>query len=135
MRFRDKEWQRLVDCWILGDKLSSVSFKDATCDAICDKVRSMSGWPTALHQSIYPASTKMVDIRKLMVDIAVWKWRTGTLENCEMDESWNEFFKDVMVKLHKTSEKERNGIPPFANPHCKYHEHVAAKLACYKSMF
>lgn len=131
----DNEWGRLAMCWVLGDKLSSNTFKDAICDAWCEKMRMTDRHPIELHQTIYPSTAAASPARRLVVDITVWKWTTVRLGDRKMDESWNEFFKDVAVRLHSLSEQEHEGDAPFNDPGCNYHEHVAAKTACYKTMF
>lgn len=131
----DREWSRLAKCWILGDKLSSTTFKDAISDTICEKFRFTKCSPIDLHQPLYPSSASTAPIRRLLVDIAVWGWTAETYASRTMHESWNQFFKDLALRLCTVSEQERKDIPPFVNQACKYHEHVAAETPCYRTMF
>lgn len=53
------------------------------------------------------------------------------MKNKKQHETFNEFFKDVAVKLLEVSEKDRKADPPFLKPGCKYHEHAKGASACY----
>lgn len=131
----DNEWTRLRKCWVLGDKLASTNFKDAVCDAMCEKMKIEERFPTGVHERLYPSSATPTCARRLIVDIATYKWGSTTIGDRTMHESWNEFFRDLAVNLRTVSEQQRKSTPPFDNPECKYHEHVAAKTPCYKTMF
>lgn len=99
----DKEWNRLVKCWALGSKLLSTSFKDATTDAV---IASPVGGPYCLdwHETIYSVSSPRSEIRKLIVDIAVWRWEIGAMEIQSMKDEWSHFILDVAVALEKVSD-------------------------------
>lgn len=132
---KNNEWGRFARCWILADKLLSTTFKDALCDAVCEKVKFTTRFPTGMQETIYPSPATSALLKRLIVNIAVWNWSTKIAEDCPMKEGCGEFFKDLAIRFFSTTEKQRKGTPPFQNPACTYHEHVAAGTACYKTMF
>lgn len=129
----DWEWDRLSGCWRLGDKLGSTSFQDAIVDAINHKIESTKSCPTQLHQGAYRDTATSNSLRRLAVDIAVWNWEAMIAE--AKQGPWDTFFLDLAVRLHGLDDSERNATAPFLGDTCKYHEHVAAKKPCYKTMF
>lgn len=131
----DEEWLRLAGCWVLSDKLKSTSFKDAIVDAMCEKLKEDKRYPTELHQVIYPASGQHAAIRRLLIDVAVWDWGNDDVKACDMQEAWNDFFQDYIIRLRELSEVSRKGPKPYSDAACKYHEHTQAGLHCYKTMF
>lgn len=52
----DDEWCRLQHCWTLGDKLGSITFKDAISDAICDKIEATNCIPGPHREAFYTVS-------------------------------------------------------------------------------
>ena len=74
-------------------------------------------------------------MRKLLVDIALWDWDTNSLDDIEQANKCHEFYFDFARRYLKTSKAELNGISPFTNRDCTYHEHGAEGKACYKTMF
>lgn len=134
---RDQEWSRLTKSWLLGDKLGSTSFKDAIIDALIEKILTVRFTPTWLHATVYMylGTASNSGLRRLGVDVAVWKWSHQDM--CEAETgTWHQFFKDVAIRFQGLSEADRKGLPPFCGPaSCKYHEHVAADKPCYKTLF
>ena len=91
-------------------------------------------YPTKMHQRIYPASVADNSLRRLAVDIAVWKFDSATFK--ELGQGlWDKLFVDLAMRLHELSNKGSKGPAPFLVHNCHYHEHVAAKKPCYKTMF
>lgn len=133
----DGEWDRLLDLWMLGDKLMSPTFKDAVVDRLAEKVAEEEYiCPTNFHEKIYSMTTCSCGLRRLLVDIALSVWPERSLEEAEMDESWNEFFKDVAVRATsgKASGRVGKDNPIFEVLQCEYHDH-GDEGACYKKMF
>jgi hypothetical protein len=66
----DAEWKRLVDCWIMGNKSLSTSFKDATADAFVAKVEAESRVPTSLHGLVSALSKDWKENREKCVKLS-----------------------------------------------------------------
>lgn len=129
----DQEWLRLGQCWILGDKLISTSFKDAVTDALIIKMRDSNYHPTQLYRAIYRESAGPCGMRKLMADIAAYEWDQETLSKCDRSSDLAEFFYDVML-AQKAKEDDEDSVAPVETGNtCDYHDH--GDLPCYKTMF
>ena len=134
-RHRDAEWGRLPDAWILGEKLLSTSFKDATVDAIIAKVVDRNAWPTAMQEDIYPKSSGSSKIRKLLVDIAAWEWTEDSMSRREQGQEWAQFYFDLSTTLIKINREGTKREAPYKGEDtCIYHEH-GEEQPCYKTMF
>lgn len=134
----DGEYNRLYRCWMLGEKLSSISFKDAVTDALIPKVTSENKHPRDMHHGIYPVSNPESSIRKLLVDIAVWFWNDESMDELSEVRDHPEFYHDVLRTLHRHRRAGVGGLDqaPFRLDNtCDYHEHVVAGQPCYKTMF
>ena len=131
---QDEEWSRLAACWILGDKLISTTFKDAIMDEMRHKLRPKQAHPTGLHGVAYPQTSGPNAFRRFTVDISVWLWSAATMENQPMDESLNEFFRDVAVRV-KVVGPTKSEDALFLKDDCCYHEHIIAGTPCYKVLF
>lgn len=132
----DSEWARLPNCWILGQKLLSTSFQDATTDAIIAKVVGDRMPAVDLHEIIYPKSSPTSAVRKVLVDMAVWNWPTGTMSRRRWNGEWAQFFFDVAVAKDRfVTDKDQGRGPLYAEDTCGYHEHKAEGKPCYKTMF
>ena len=137
----DDESARLVDCWKLGEQLMSTSFKDATTDAIIAKTISSSTYSLELPNALYKASQKNSKIRRMLIDIVIWKWSESAMEEWEDQEDKSaEFFYDVAKELHmmwKVDVSKADAFPPLEDENtCSYHEHEEEEgVTCYKHMF
>lgn len=121
---------------MFGQKILSTTFKDAVVDAALDKINVEEMFPTRLASRVYPVSESSSTIRKLVVDIAVWKYEPGDLEKHPQSKSHCRFFVDVAVAT--TERYERKLKDPFYTKKidaCKYHEHVAKGTPCWKTLF
>jgi hypothetical protein len=134
-------WSRLVALWTLGERLLSTSFKDFITDLMIDKV-NRDRWerpiPTDLHEKLYPKSSSISGVRKLLVDIACWEWESETFEACKVrkhsDASW-EFMVAVAVAPKERAEEAPWMRHPFEEgPGCRYHEHIKGLKECYHYM-
>lgn len=131
----DKEWSRLQRCWSLGEKLLAPSFKDAITDTLISKLREKDHCPTNMHQPVYTESAGPCGMRKLLVDIAVWKWTNFTMSSREQDNKSAQFFFDVAIEMNKIKRTGLSGPAPFEKGETyRYHDHGDAS-ACYKTMF
>lgn len=129
----NEEWNRLTQCWCLGDKLLSSSFKDAITDTAIARLLTTKKFPLSMPQEVYQASSGDSGMRRLMRDVVVWRWDDYHLSSRFRPDDSIEFYVDVAVTMKKVSEAQRSGDPPYAaKSTCGYHDHNGA---CYKSMF
>jgi hypothetical protein len=138
----DCEWLRLIDAWILGEVLLSVSFKDAVLDAIVHRLSAKSSSPVQLYISAYRYSSSSSPIRRLMVDIAVYRWEESSM-SLPVDEEDRvgvfPFFQSVSLALlrwklqSEVATKAEDMDPTRREGTCFYHEH--GDKPCYRTMF
>ncbi|KAK3619784.1 hypothetical protein LTR56_023798 [Elasticomyces elasticus] len=132
----DLEWSRLIWCWILGQKLLSVTFKDAILDAIVAKMQDQGRYSKALYMQPFDYSTPSQSLRKLLSDIVVYKWvPLDWTYNTPDIAKYPEHLLDVAMALDAVKWQGRDASPPWANNDCTYHEHVADGTPCYKTLF
>ncbi|KAK4610343.1 hypothetical protein CLAFUW4_14109 [Fulvia fulva] len=131
---KDHEWDRLSDCWLLGDKLQSSSLQDAVADALCSKMRDEGRYPLGVHRKAYAKTASSNTLRQLAVDVAAYKWTEQSLKIQQEDSSWNTFFFDLAVEMKGMSDQDRKGSGPLSKIGCAYHVHGSAK-PCYMAMF
>lgn len=141
----EREWGRLLRAWRLADQLRSTSFKDALVDTMCEKMLQERKYPTILYVEAYPHTSAVKEdtryattlyaeayrrtsagapLRRLAVDIAVWRWSAKAFELVPFDDSRDEFFHDIAVRRQEVSPEQLKGRPPFLSPSCRYHEHL-----------
>jgi hypothetical protein len=133
------QWESIAGAWLLGDRILSVSFKDAIVDKVIHMVRDLNQVPTALHRDIYKGSAFGSGMRTLLVDIATYSWFSGTLADQPGDPECAEFFRDVGVQAMRRrtlqSEALATALYDQKDVGCHYHDHKAEGKPCYKTMF
>lgn len=132
---RDNEWNRLRDCWILGEKMLSSSFKDATTDALIEKIITTKRRPVAIHHGVYDNSAGARGMKKLLVDVAAWKWTTEAMASQTEVSKYPHFFFEVAVAMKQKQDSSTLLAPFERNTFCHYHDHRDAGSQCYKRMF
>lgn len=131
----DTEWIRICQSWALGQKLLSVSFKDACTDAFVAKMHESQRYPSDLHTTIYAHGPAQCGMKRLCVDVAVWKWSDTAMNGGIMNGGYVEFWYSVAAALHKSKFSGLQGTSPFAVQNtCGYHDH-GKDSPCYKTMF
>lgn len=130
----DKEWDRLASAWVLGAYLQAPDFRDAVTDAIIEKLSScFSKFNQSMHEIIYANTDASAPIRKLIVDIAIWRWDESILKAQKNDPAWSDFFYDLSIAMMSARKTADFGAsPPWVKDPCAYHEHHKDS-ACYKS--
>ncbi|KAK4555568.1 hypothetical protein LTR86_007321 [Recurvomyces mirabilis] len=121
----------LASCWILGDKLLATNFKDANLDALVGLIHTTRRFPTSMHKRVYKSTAGPNGFRRLLVDIAIHKWR---VENLMEDREWqedSEFLKDVVVRYKELGGSLIEGRGPIYDGDCRYHEHGSGE--CYRT--
>lgn len=131
----DREWARLIDSWILGQRLKSCSFKDVVVDGIIDKVLKEECYPPDIQEDIYPQCHKSSAIRRLVVDIAMRNHDEETMAKQGYKKYLARCYFDLAKAMHAY---KKDGFPEKApyqgQDTCKYYEHESEGKACYKTM-
>ena len=126
------EWDLLANAWALGAYLQATDFQDTVADAILEKALQGGGSMHSIHKIIYANSVAGSPIRKLVVDIAVWRWDVTMLEAQGNNAAWSDFFRDLSIAMLKTRESTAESKAVKAS--CEHHEHRPQGGACYKTM-
>lgn len=134
---RDHEYDQIVEAWQLGDYILSISFKDAVVDALYAKIHKDDVHDIELHEVLYPLSSEMSGVRKLLIDQVVSGWEMADLKMVkEKHGKLHELFFDVAAAVIA---KRQYGVTPgsVGKPKgCEYHEHMERMgERCYKEMF
>lgn len=131
----DYEWCRLFDAWKLGDMLLSTSFKDAIVDSVIEKMKSHGRYPLGLPASTYAHAQADCGMRRLCIDIVVWKFSNSELGQEPIHKDHVDFWFAVAVALHKVKRTGLTGESPFmSGDACIYHDH-GTDGCCYRTMF
>ena len=69
----DAEWTRLAHCYLLTVKIRDERFGNACIDAIIEKMIEIDRYPTGIASEVYPFTSTGDKLRKLIVDVHVWK--------------------------------------------------------------
>jgi hypothetical protein len=124
------EWDLLANAWALGAYLQATDFQDTVADAILEKTAQGCGSMHSIHKIIYANSVAGAPIRKLVVDIAAWRWDVPMLEAQGNNAAWSDFFRDLSIALLKTRESTEDSRVVKAS--CDYHDHRLKGGVCYK---
>jgi hypothetical protein len=133
----DLEWNRLVMCYQLGSLLRDVEFKDATIDAMIEKMISNNAPFVPLASAIYPFSNANSPHRELARDIFLVMWPRFRLACLLDNDQPDQFRRDV---LNVIGQKLEHGLGAQTIPgyfadqrdECLYHEHRLTRTPCYK---
>lgn len=125
---------RLAKLWILAEKMRACEFKDAIVDAMVDRVKCTGKCSAALHKTIYANSFGPSGMRRLVVDVVVWGWPQGSLNDAVYSEALGQFFFDVASRLHGMFGRQPGEAPFNSSPDCYYHDH-GSERTCYKTLF
>lgn len=129
----DSEFKRILQSWILGEKLLSVEFKDACTDAFIAKMLEDGTYSNGTI--IYPHGAAQCGMKRLCVDVAVWKWNAKAIDKARKKDIDPEFWVGLAAALHKTKLSGLKGRAPFMEQStCGYHDHDEGS-PCYKTMF
>ncbi|USW54847.1 Putative BTB/POZ domain-containing protein [Septoria linicola] len=126
--------QKLVDLYILGDKLLDTDFKDRVTDALasvfvvrCDNTHRMLG--TAQRDKAYAHTTSGASLRRMIVGQLAAVSNTQDLIS---EDDTKILLLDVALELTKS--RARN-VAAFKSEveACAFHEHVPGSENCYRS--
>lgn len=130
-----KELMAITSCWLLGDKLLSQAFKDASVDRLAELVLRARCYPTIeLHRNLYRYSDLPSGLKRLLVDFAVFRWEVTDFQVTPRVSAEAAFFADTTIRALGVTPEDRSGREPWDRARCKYHDH-GEKTPCYKTMF
>lgn len=69
----DSEWVELAHCYILGQTIHDEHFTNASISAIIEKMVDTDCHPTGLASDVYMYTDPSSKLRKLIVDVHVWR--------------------------------------------------------------
>lgn len=143
--YKDPERERLARCWILGDKLAAPLFQDASIDAIIQKMVETERAPVNLHGIAYLETSGSNPLKRLVVDIAAWRYTADDFDDSEEDhESQSQFQRDTIARLRERCEWAQNpglDVPtgePWHEDRCEHYHmhsfmHYDARYTCHGS--
>ncbi|KAK4539588.1 hypothetical protein LTR36_010524 [Oleoguttula mirabilis] len=112
----DLEWVRLVRAWALGFHLQATDFQDAVIDAILQKIHTAPrGVPPMLHRVVFSNTKPGSQLRRLIVDIAAWRWDTEFLKAQRSDgawrgsDTWADFSMDLALLFNESKKTGLSG--------------------------
>ncbi len=70
---KDAEWLRLAHCYLLGREMKDERFANASLSSIVEKMAAMDTYPTGIATEIYEHTQIGDKLRKLIIDVHVWK--------------------------------------------------------------
>ena len=124
-----EEWDRLANAWALGAYLQTTDFQDAVTDTIVEQADQLFASTHSIHKIIYANSVAGAPIRKLIVDLAVWRWNASTVEAQANEATSSDFYRDLTIALLKDRAASTNDREVKAS--CDYHAH--GEKSCYKT--
>lgn len=133
-----REFERLISCYVLGDRLDDGNFRDAVVDKIIENTsKNVSGavyFPsTELTTLVYALTPPKSPLRRLVVDQHVFHGDSIWIEEAKCEVYDKDFLYDLAIAL-----LEQRGAPPkkkapdIASSLCHYHHHDGSRT-CYKS--
>lgn len=126
------EYELLVKMYVFGEKILDSGFKDATIDAMIDKMRTNECFDTRLTDLVYDGTPEGSPLRRLWLEVYYWAGKAEWLdENCVGAPVNSEFLCDF--SKFQMSQRVGFGRAMFADGDCTYHSHVSA--LCYRFPF
>ena len=125
-----QEYERLVQAYILGDKLMDGDYKDIIIDCIVHKLNETCTFDPNLTTLVYESTASHSPLRRLWLDVYVWlsnaQWLNEDATGVLID-------ADFLVDLGKAHTNfwggHRPKHAPFMGNRCAYHEHASG--ICY----
>ena len=126
----DVEWMRLAHCYLLGKSVEDERFANAAIDAIVEKGTEGDSWPTGLANEVYNYTSPGDRLRKLIVDIHVWRG-VGEWVWAPHDDANGpaEFMRDITLSMGGAGAElyEDDAVMPWEKDLCgEYHEHAGS---------
>ncbi|PPJ53391.1 hypothetical protein CBER1_01002 [Cercospora berteroae] len=125
----DREWHRLMLLYVLAKSLSDEAFGNKILDSIFEKVELSDRFPTDLAAEVWEHTTWGNNLRKVIVDLHVWKGQGSGLREPHADRNGPaDFLNRVRTGLTTAGGKVKDAAVtlPWAtasNRCAKYHRH------------
>lgn len=124
-----KEYERLVKCYILGEKLLDSIFKDCIIDTIMSLLMTTHLFDPSLTNLVYDCTPPASPLRKLWLDIYIFCGSPSWLDDS------HDPHPDFTIELSRKQMGFWLGARPvdgarFLLEPCTYHEHEDGK--CYR---
>lgn len=133
----DAEWARLAQCYLLASVVKDERFANAAIDAIVEKMTISDRYPTGLASEVYQGTSKGDNLRKLLVDVHLWKGLGTWLGAPHDDSSGPTEFKQEVYTLYRAASTEifyEDAEMPWEESTC-LHYHVHENTApCHRCM-
>jgi BTB/POZ domain len=122
------EWERLTSAYIFGDKVQDGDYKDATIDALTQKILDEKSYPIHKTRQIYENTVSGDSARRLWVDWFVYASHGEWMDQAKRNYYTEDFLFDLAQALMKTNRAKR---APYEDNTCVYHVH--GQKPCYKN--
>ncbi|KAK4891882.1 hypothetical protein LTR27_009581 [Elasticomyces elasticus] len=121
-------YERLIKCYILGEKLLDTTFKDAIMDHILDRISSSQLFQSHLSSLVYKGTPEGSPLRRLMCELFAW---CGT--STWFDEGADGELLAELARLQAGfwSGQRPEQVPFLTADVCLYHGH-AKGVWCYR---
>ncbi|KAF2211435.1 hypothetical protein CERZMDRAFT_98320 [Cercospora zeae-maydis SCOH1-5] len=125
----DREWHRLMLLYVLARSLRDEAFGNKVLDSIFEKANISDRYPTDLAAEVWEHTTWGDNLRKVIIDLHVWKGQgTGIRESHADRNGPTDFLDRVRTSLTIAGDRVKDaGITlPWANSSnrcAKYHTH------------
>lgn len=126
----DKEHERLIECYVLGDRFRDGAFKDCVIDVMHDNattsVRGYYYYPSGqLTTKIYSSTPPLSPLRRLILDQHVTHGKTTWMSEPGIGAFDKDFLFDLTIALLDEDDTTRKTNKAREIKVCKYHENVA----------
>ena len=129
----DREWDRLIGLYLMGDHFVDAKLMNASVDAMIDKWKTGKRWPLGYAHRIYENTMTGSPLRRLIVDFHVHLGVGMALARSSQQESDapKEFFIDAITEFAKVGAAlfEKDTPEPWDVDQCRYHVHATGQCA------
>ncbi|KAI5369602.1 hypothetical protein Slin15195_G004770 [Septoria linicola] len=124
----DCEWHRLMLLYVLAMTLRDETFANKIIDSIVEKVDETDRYPTDLATEVWESTSEGDRLRKLIVDLHVWKGQGTGVRRPHADQDGPDAFLD-MVRLGLQRAGHRVSLASITQPW----ETAGSRCAVYHS--
>ena len=122
----DGEWTKLAHCYIFAVTVHDEKFANACVTAIVEKMAAIDWYPTGIANEVYSFTNGGDNLRKLLVDVHVYKGLGQWVRPPHDDANGPvEFLQDVISGLAAVWSEvyEEDVMMPWEENVCAYHSH------------
>jgi len=124
------EYILLYKCYILGEKLQDVGFKDTIMDSINELTWAKKGIITSTIRFVYDNTPASSPVRRFLVDVFTYSGEMVWIGKGK--DSHEEFLFDVSASLLRLKHRQLPDIAPYVSSSCNYHDHIRTGELCYR---